>query len=100
MTAELQVETQRTRIPTTRADGVGVGTQRAFLTQPRYPTLFQVNTRALMTDLARSFNRTVTLDDIPDAMLDEWQARGFDWIWMLSVWTTGAAGQGISRQNP
>jgi hypothetical protein len=25
---------------------------------------------------------------------------GFDWIWLLSVWQTGAAGQAISRSNP
>src|SRR5215471_19642373 len=96
MTAETFVETQRTRATTPRAD---VGTQRGFLTQPRYPTLYQVNTRAWMTDLARSLNRAVTLDDVPDSALDEWQARGFDWIWLLSVWTTGAVGQRISRQN-
>ena len=25
---------------------------------------------------------------------------GFDWIWLLSVWQTGLAGQRISRANP
>src|SRR4029453_16078303 len=25
---------------------------------------------------------------------------GFDWIWMLSVWQTGPAGQRVSRSNP
>ena len=25
---------------------------------------------------------------------------GFDWIWLLSVWQTGAAGQRVSRTNP
>jgi len=25
---------------------------------------------------------------------------GFDWVWFLSVWQTGAAGQRISRENP
>jgi len=97
MTAETIVETQRTRPTAPRAESAG--TQRGFLTQPRYPTLYQINTRAYMTDLARSLNRTVTLDDVPDSALDEWQARGFDWIWLLSVWSTGAVGQRISRQN-
>ena len=99
MTAEPNtvVENQRIRGAALRANAVSP--QRAFLTQPRYPILFQINTRAWMTDLARSLNRTVTLDDIADSTLDEWQARGFDWIWLLSVWTTGAVGQRISRQN-
>jgi glycosidase len=39
------------------------------------------------------------LDDIPDAALDQFAARGFDWIWMLSVWQTGLAGQQVSRSN-
>ena len=25
---------------------------------------------------------------------------GFDWVWFLSVWQTGLAGQKISRSNP
>ena len=25
---------------------------------------------------------------------------GFDWIWLLSVWRTGPAGQRVSRENP
>jgi glycosidase len=25
---------------------------------------------------------------------------GFDWIWLLSVWRTGQAGQRVSRENP
>ena len=25
---------------------------------------------------------------------------GFDWVWLLSVWQTGAAGQRVSRTNP
>ena len=25
---------------------------------------------------------------------------GFDWVWFLSVWQTGPAGQQVSRSNP
>jgi hypothetical protein len=25
---------------------------------------------------------------------------GFDWVWFLSVWQTGLAGQRVSRNNP
>ncbi len=28
------------------------------------------------------------------------QEMGFDWIWFLSVWTTGETGRKISRENP
>jgi hypothetical protein len=70
------------------------------MSTPRHPSLYQVNTRVWLTALARSLGRPATLDDIPDAQLDGLLAMGFDWIWFLSVWQTGAAGQRVSRANP
>ena len=65
-----------------------------------YPSLYQVNTRVWMTDLSLKLGRPATLDDISDAELDKLADSGFDWIWFLSVWQTGKAGQRVSRQNP
>jgi hypothetical protein len=65
-----------------------------------HPSLYQINTRVWLTALARSLGRAATLDDIPDAELDGLAAMGFDWIWFLSVWRTGAAGQRVSRASP
>ena len=65
----------------------------------RYPSLYQINTRVRLTELARSLGRTATLDDIPDAELDRLADLGFEWIWLLSVWQTGLAGQRVSRAN-
>jgi len=66
---------------------------------PRYPSLYQVNTRVLLTELSRALARPATLDDVPDAELDRWAGLGFDWIWLLSVWQTGPAAQRISRSH-
>jgi hypothetical protein len=66
----------------------------------RYPSLFQINTRVWLTDLARRLGRRMTLDDVPDEELDRLARPGFDWIWLLSVWQTGPAGQSVSRSNP
>src|SRR6266481_9676628 len=66
---------------------------------PAYPSLYQVNTRVLLTALSRTLGRPATLDDIPDAELDRIAGLGFDWIWLLSVWCTGPAGQRVSRAN-
>ena len=66
----------------------------------RYPLLYQLNTRVRLTELARALGRPATLDDIGDAELDRWAALGFDWIWLLSVWQTGPAGQRVSRSEP
>ena len=70
------------------------------LRQPLYPSLYQINTRVWLTELSSGRGRRATLDDIPDAELDRIAAMGFDWVWLLSVWQTGQAGQQISRSNP
>ena len=65
----------------------------------RYPSLFQINTRVWLTELARRLGRPATLDDIADEELDRLARAGFDWIWLLSVWQTGSAAQRVSRTN-
>jgi hypothetical protein len=70
------------------------------MSDPRYPALYQVNTRVWLTGLSRALGRRATLDDIPDAELDRLVEKGFDWVWLLSVWQTGPAAQAISRANP
>jgi hypothetical protein len=64
------------------------------------PALYQINARVWLTALSQSLGRPATLEDIPDAELDRVAAMGFDWIWLLSVWRTGPAGQGVSRTEP
>lgn len=63
------------------------------------PSLYQINTRVWLTELSRTLRRRATLDDIPDAELDRLAKLGFDWVWFLSVWQTGLAGQRVSRAN-
>jgi hypothetical protein len=66
----------------------------------KYPSLYQINTRVLLTQLSQKIGRRATLDDIPDSELDYISNKGFDWAWFLSVWQTGLAGQKVSRANP
>ncbi|HVX14991.1 MAG TPA: alpha-amylase family glycosyl hydrolase [Pirellulales bacterium] len=63
---------------------------------PRYPSLYQINTRVWLTELARKLGRPATLDDVDEAELDRLAEIGCDWIWLLSVWQTGPAGQAVS----
>ena len=70
------------------------------MSDPRYPALYQINTRVWLTELSRTLGKRATLDDIPDAELDRLAELGFDWVWLLSVWQTGPAAQAISRANP
>ena len=48
---------------------------------PRFPSLYQINTRVWL--------HGATLDDVADAELDRIAAQGFDWVWLLGVWETG-----------
>jgi glycosidase len=66
----------------------------------RYPSLYQINTRVWLTALSRQLRRPATLDDLSDADLDHLAELGFDWVWFLSLWQTGLAGQRVSRTNP
>jgi hypothetical protein len=67
------------------------------MTKTLYPSLYQVNTRVWLTELSQALGWPATLDDVPDAELDRLAEMGFDWIWFLSVWRTGLAGQQVSR---
>jgi glycosidase len=70
------------------------------MSTPRYPLLYQINTRVWLTELSRQLGRPAALDDVPDAELDRLAEMGFDWIWLLSVWQTGPLAQQVSRTNP
>ena len=70
------------------------------MSAPRYPALFQINTRVRLAELAAALGREATLDDIPDAELDRLAADGFDLVWFLGVWQTGEAARRVSRSKP
>jgi glycosidase len=53
----------------------------------------------LLNEQAATLGRRATLDDLPDAMLDEIAARGFDWVWLLGVWQTGEAGRRVAKAD-
>jgi hypothetical protein len=67
--------------------------------EPSNPALYQINARVWLTELGEGLGRPATFDDVPDAELDRLAELGFDWIWLLSVWRTGAAGQRVSRER-
>ncbi len=65
-----------------------------------HPVLYQINTRVLLAGISARFGRQAGFDDIPDTALRAVAELGFDWVWFLGVWQTGAAGRRISRSNP
>src|SRR5258706_2085249 len=65
----------------------------------RYPSLYEISTRILLNELSARIGRSATLDDVPDAMLDEIAGKCFDWVWLLGVWQTGEAARQVSRSD-
>jgi glycosidase len=68
--------------------------------RPGYPALYQLNTRIAVQERAEALGRPATLDDVTDALLDDLAHDGFDWVWLLGVWQTGAAGHRVSLSQP
>ena len=66
---------------------------------PRYPSLYQINTRVYLNSLSDGLGRPATLDDFPEAELERITDMGFDWIWLLGVWQTGEASREVSRRR-
>jgi hypothetical protein len=67
---------------------------------PRYPSLYQINTRVRQQEIAAQKGRPATLDDLPDAEFDYLARAGFDIVWLLGVWQTGPAGLKLSIAHP
>ncbi|MBI5585386.1 MAG: alpha-amylase [Deltaproteobacteria bacterium] len=65
-----------------------------------YPSLYQINTRVWLRELAETLGRPATLNDVPDYYLDGVAELGFDYVWFLGVWQTGPAGRAVSLSNP
>jgi hypothetical protein len=63
----------------------------------KHPLLYQINTRVVLQERGVELRRPATFDDISEAFLDDVAAKGFEWIWFLGVWQTGAAAREISR---
>jgi len=62
----------------------------------RFPLLWQLNARTAV----RSLGPAATLDDLDDAALDRLVPSGVDWLYLLGVWQTGAAGRRVSQNDP
>jgi len=63
----------------------------------RHPLLYQINTRVRLGERSRALGRPASFDEIPDTLLEELKARGFEWLYFLGVWQTGPVAREISR---
>ncbi|MDL1893067.1 alpha-amylase [Sphingobacteriales bacterium CHB3] len=64
-----------------------------------HPVLYEVNARVFLNELSQQAGKKITLDIIPDSVLDEWSQLGFDAVWLMGAWTTGKLGIEIARSH-
>jgi GTPase SAR1 family protein len=64
-----------------------------------HPVVYAINTRVWLPEIARHTGRSVTVADIPDEVLQHFADLGVDYLWLLGVWRTGAAGREVSLHN-
>ncbi len=58
---------------------------------PKKPVIYQINTYVWLNTLSRSLKRPVTLENVPDKILDELASYNIDSIWLMGIWQRSAA---------
>src|SRR5215469_5710350 len=64
-----------------------------------HPSLYEIHTRILLTELSQALGRHATLVDISEEDLDRLAQDGFNWLWFLGVWKTGTAARRICQSS-
>jgi hypothetical protein len=67
---------------------------------PKRPSIYEINTRAWLEELADRHERPLTLETVP---VEEWDALGdpgVDAIWFMGVWEPSPASMEIAREHP
>lgn len=65
-----------------------------------HPVLYEINIRVMLNELSSQQGKKVTLDTIPDAVLDAWADLRVDAVWLMGVWSVGKLGVKIAREVP
>ncbi|AKT42005.1 alpha-amylase family glycosyl hydrolase [Chondromyces crocatus] len=71
---------------------------RAVASTHQHPTTYQIFTRVWLDELSRGAGVRVDLASVPDAELDRLAGLGFDFLYLMGIWTLGSEGPRISRE--
>ncbi len=55
-------------------------------TWPKKPFIYQINTWVWLDSLSRDYNWPITLENVPDKVLDELASYQVDAIWLMGIW--------------
>lgn len=64
------------------------------------PHLYEINVWAWLEQLSARFNRTLTLDDVPDTEWDAIAGLAFDVVWLMGVWQRSPLSRQINLNDP
>lgn len=65
----------------------------------RFPLLYEINTRCWLAELSKKNNKAITLADVPESEIKQWQALGFSHIWLMGVWRTGPRARAMALKT-
>ena len=68
-------------------------------TSPRYPTIYEINTRAWLFELSAKTGRLLDLGSVPSSAWDGIAGYGFDAVWLMGVWQRSPASIVIGNGN-
>lgn len=60
-------------------------------------TLYEISTRPYLYLLSQKLHKDCTLRDIPDSEFDDWQHKGFDYVWFMGIWKVGPNSLSIAK---
>ncbi len=66
---------------------------------PRYPTIYEINTRVWLAELSARAGTSVNLSSVPSTEWDAIAKFGFDGVWLMGVWERSPAGIAIANRN-
>ncbi len=55
------------------------------------PFIYEINTRVWLTELSKRYGYHINLYNVPDEVIDDLASFGIDAVWMMGIWTRGAA---------
>lgn len=70
------------------------------MTWPAHPLVYEINTRVWLREQQLAAGRLLGLDEVPDRILYDVARRGFDALWLMGVWTTGAGALVVAQTDP